>query len=97
MNSSVTIDDNLRKKIKKLAAELDTTQGDIVFRAIAEFEKKLNIDVKQHNKIARTIIQSAISDQPQLRWRKKIREKLLQPGIDIDELEIRSWGDLSED
>jgi hypothetical protein len=97
MNSSITVNNNLRKKIKKLAAELDTTQGDIVAQAILEFEAKLEKKNTTHNKIARNIIKSAISDNPSLEWRKKTREKFMQPGIDIEELEIRSWSDLSED
>ena len=97
MNSSITVDNNLRKKIKKLAAELDTTQGDIVAQAILEFEAKLGKNIEKHNSIARNIIKLAISDNPNLKWRKKIREKFIQPGIDIENFEIRSWSDISED
>ncbi|MHA1519875.1 MAG: hypothetical protein ACTSVZ_12920 [Promethearchaeota archaeon] len=97
MNSSITVDNDLRKKIKKLAAELDTTQGDIVAQAIQKFEDTLRNSNETHNTIARDIIKSATSDNPKLKWRKHIREKCLQPGIDIEELEIRTWSDMGED
>jgi ribosomal protein L10 len=44
IKSSVAIDTNLRKKLKKLAAILDMTQGEIISQAVEEYEKKvLNI------------------------------------------------------
>ncbi|MHA1673522.1 MAG: hypothetical protein ACTSYI_07830 [Promethearchaeota archaeon] len=97
MNSSITVDANLRKKIKKLAAELDTTQGDIVAQAIFDFEANLGKTFKKQNDIARNIMKSATFDNPKLKWRLNIREKCSRPGIDIEELEIRSWGDMGED
>ena len=92
-NKPISIDDNLQKKIKKLAAELDTTQSDIVARAITEFESRLGNYTEGHNQIAWNIIKSAISGKPKFAWRKKTRERLTQPGIDIGELEIRSWSE----
>ena len=37
--SSVTIPDDLRRKIKQLAAFFDTSQADIIKRAITEYEQ----------------------------------------------------------
>ena len=46
---------------------------------------------------ARKRMKAEIENNPKLEWRRNIREKLSAPGIDIEELEIRSWSDLSED
>ncbi len=97
MNSSITVDANLRKKIKKLAAELDTTQGDIVAQAILDFEANLGKTFEKQNDVARNIMKSTTLDNPKLKWRQNIREKCSRPGIDIEELEIRSWSDMGED
>ncbi len=98
MDSSITVDNLLFKKIKKLAAELGTTQSEVVERALEEFEKMiLNSKHYPPDTEARKLMKAEVDNNPKLEWRRSIREKLSSPGIDIDELEIRSWGDLSED
>ena len=39
VKTTVAIDNDLRKMIKKLAAWLDISQGEVIRRAIAEYEK----------------------------------------------------------
>ena len=88
MASTVTIDNDLRKRIKKLAAELDTTQGEIIREAIELFEMS-GLD-QEDNLIpgTREMIKNTISKHDRKEWKKKIREKLSQPGIDIDDLRM---------
>ena len=89
MNSSVTVSNTLRKKIKKLAADLDSTQGEIVTQAIAMFEESLRDNKITHNSKARDIMKSATQNNPKLAWRKKIRETLSKPGIDLETFNIQ--------
>ena len=61
--TSVTISDELRRKLKKFAAKYDTTQADIIEKALEIFEKyeaqqNLNIfrkELVENNKSAQTI------------------------------------------
>ena len=86
MTSSVTIDDELRKKIKKLAAELDTTQENIVEQAIILLEMKLSTRPDEQDLKAREIIQKAVEKRKDIPWRKKIRKAIQSPGIEMDEM-----------
>jgi hypothetical protein len=97
MPSSVTVDENLRKKIKKLAAELDTTQGDIISRAIGLFEKEIGLKGYAPNPKAREIIQKAVNKRKNLQWRIKIRQALRSPGPLIEDMRISNWGEIPAD
>lgn len=96
MTTSVTIDDELRKKIKKLAAELDTTQGNIVEQAIELLEWKLSTEPDEQDPKAREIIQRAVEKRKDIPWRKKIRKAIQRSGIEIDEMRISAWGEVTE-
>lgn len=97
MPSSVTVDDELRKKLKKLAAELDTTQGEIISRAVSLYEKEIGIKLYSPNPKARKAIQRAVEKRKELQWRKLIRKALRSPGPLIDEIRISSWGEIAAD
>lgn len=91
MASSVTVDDELRKKIKKLAAEHDTTQGEIIKIAIELYEKASK---QMRNEIipeARSIIKQDLERHEREDWKKEIRKKLTAPGIDIDEMRMEVY------
>ncbi len=97
MVSSVTIDDELRRKIKKIAAILDTTQGEVVARAITLFEQQMGNESYAPHPEARNYIQKAALLRQDISWRIKIRNALKKPGPDIDDIRISLWGDLVED
>ena len=97
MPSSVTVDDDLRRKIKKLAAELDTSQGEIVSRAIALFEKEIGFESNTPNPKARKIMRKAAVKRKNISWRKEIRKALKKPGLTVDDVRITSWEALDED
>jgi len=96
MPSSVTVDDALRRKIKKLAAELDTTQGEIVSRAIELFEKTLSAESYSPDPEARRLISEAAKRRQDIPWRKKVREALRKPGPHIEDLRISRWSEVVE-
>ena len=95
MASSVTVEDSLRKKIKRIAAELDTTQGDVISRAVKLLEDNMHQKEPQSS-TARKIMKDAVRGSKDKK-RQKIREKLSKHGIGIDEIKIVSWGDIDED
>ena len=95
MPSSVTVDDELRKKLKKLAAELDTTQGEIISRAVSLYEKEIGATLYSPNPKAREIIQKAVEKRKQLQWRRLIRKSLESPGPSIDDMRISNWGEIN--
>ncbi|MHA1236344.1 MAG: ribbon-helix-helix protein, CopG family [Candidatus Hodarchaeales archaeon] len=95
MPSSVTVDDELRKKLKKLAAELDTTQGDIISQAVSLYEKEIGLKLYAPDPKARKVIQRAAKQQKDIQWRKLIRKALLSPGPQIEEMRISNWGELT--
>ena len=97
MPSSVTVDEDLRKKIKKLAAELDTTQGDIISRAIGLYEKEIGMRGYSPNPKAREIIQKAANKRKNIQWRKTIRNALKSPGPLIEDMRISNWGEIPAD
>ncbi|OLS22340.1 MAG: hypothetical protein HeimC3_31390 [Candidatus Heimdallarchaeota archaeon LC_3] len=96
MPSSITVNDKLRRKIKKIAAELDTTQGEVVAKAIDQFE--INFFVKNYIPIpeARKLIRDSYLKRKNIKWRKTIRNALSKPGPTIDEMRISSWGIIDE-
>jgi len=89
MVSSVAIDDDLRRKLKLLAAKYDTTQAEIIRRAIKLFaaresipEHRISFRVREELERASAIV---FRTNPR---RKRIVEALNKPGIDIDELRM---------
>ncbi|MFQ6126017.1 MAG: hypothetical protein ACE5R6_15630 [Candidatus Heimdallarchaeota archaeon] len=89
MVSSVAIDDDLRRKLKLLAAKYDTTQAEIIKRAIELFEARKSIPEHHISSRVREELERAsvivFRTNPR---RKRIAEALNKPGIDIDELRI---------
>jgi len=89
MVSSVAIDDQLRQKLKILAAKYDTTQAEIIRRAIALLEASedfsISIISKQVNQVLKNASITVYLDDSR---RKAIADKLSHPGIDIDDLRI---------
>ena len=99
IKTTVAIDSDLRKIIKKLAAWLDISQGEVIRRAIAEYEKVIiNKDIypntskdKVKKEIA-TILQAATDaiweDDTKTR---EIQEKLKKGPSSIDEVILNNW------
>jgi len=99
IKTTVAIDSDLRKIIKKLAAWLDISQGEVIRRAIAEYEKAIiNKDVypntskdKIKKEIA-TILQAATDAvwEDDIKTRE-IQEKLKKGPSSIDEVILNNW------
>lgn len=90
MSSSVAIDDELRRKLKILAAKYDTTQAEIIKKALELFEgQEMNRQKNISPKVEKMLKEANTSVLSQNTRRKKIITALNKPGIDIDELRIK--------
>ncbi|MHA1728302.1 MAG: hypothetical protein ACTSWY_06180 [Promethearchaeota archaeon] len=89
MNTSVAISSKLRKRLKILAAKYDTSQAEIIRKALDKFEQE---EVIKRNSIPPNIqkILDNATDQvlKENKHRKHVFEKLKQPGPDFDELRV---------
>ncbi len=97
--TSVTISEKLRKRLKKLAAEYDTTQGEIIERALDMMEgKKPNTkDIsKKDNEIENILHKSSQEVRQKDPRLKRIHEILEADGISIDDIISYTW-DTNED
>jgi len=92
--TTVAIDRELRKIIKKLAACLDISQGEVIRRTIAEFEKSIinknvypNTSKEKVKKEIDTILQAATDAvwEDDIKTRE-IQEKLKKGPSTVDEL-----------
>ncbi|HME55263.1 MAG TPA: ribbon-helix-helix protein, CopG family [Candidatus Lokiarchaeia archaeon] len=99
--TTVAIDDALRKRIKRLAAWLDLTQGEIINNAINEYEK---IVMEEHvnegnerdhdSKLAR--VQSMLKEATERMWQidpeaMAIQQRLMEGPGTIDDIMVRKW------
>lgn len=91
------MDDSLRRRIKQLAAILDTSQGEVVARGVDLLEKTLQKQPDHNEHPARKIMKEAADQRKEITWRQSIREKLREPGLPIDEIIISNWSDFVED
>ncbi len=97
--TTVAIDSDLRKIIKKLAAWLDISQGEVIRRAIAEFEKSVivknvypNISKEKLKNEIDTLLQAATDAvwEDDIKTRE-IQEKLKKGPSTIDEVILNNW------
>lgn len=101
--TTVAINDSLRKRIKKLSALLDVSQGEIIEKAIEEYEHVVFSKIKQttrNDKNAtknppndvKDVLEAATRDvwasDPET---KAIQQKLLSTPGTIDDFILDSW------
>jgi hypothetical protein len=93
MPTSITISDQLRKKIKKMAALLDTSQAEIIARAIDEYEKKFIPSETFTDPVVIIEIKKAseriYSKYPE---RKKRCQRLMKANDILDSISPSIWG-----
>ena len=91
--SSVTIPNDLRRKIKQLAAFFDTSQADIIKRAITEYEQlhapKEDITNPEFVVHLTKVSNDVHHNDPDRRTRF---EKLSAPGVAIEAITPAIWG-----
>lgn len=95
----VAIDKDLRKLIKKLAAWQDISQGEVIKRAIAEYEniilnkekslKKKKVDSeKEIHHLLQAATDAIWTQDPET---KRIQQKLKKEPNSIDEFILNNW------
>jgi len=97
--TTIAVDKSLRKLIKKLAAWLDISQGEVIKRAIAEYEKKILTQNKRLDKNDDDIkikIQEILKASTESVWMKdqktkEIQQKLLKDIESLDDYLLNNW------
>ncbi len=101
--TTVAIDKELRKKLKKLSAWLDITQGEVIKRALGIFEKELlknrGGNTKENNtlnKISAIEVKQVLKDATKIVWKmdpeRKATQQKLSSGTDtIDNYILNNW------
>ncbi len=91
--SSVTIPDDLRRKIKQLAAFFDTSQADIIMRAISEYEQ-LHVPKEDITDPELIVHLTKVSNEVHRNDsdRRTRFEKLSAPGVAIEAITPAIWG-----
>ncbi|MHA1971730.1 MAG: hypothetical protein ACTSW1_01985 [Candidatus Hodarchaeales archaeon] len=89
MVSSVAIDDEIRRRLKLLAAKYDTTQAEIIKRALEAFEaleiqKQARVSLRVEKMLEKATLE-VLKDYPR---RRKIIEALSKPGPSIDDMRM---------
>jgi len=93
MPSSVTIPEELRRKIKQLAAFFNISQAEIIERAIIEYER-LYLPKDDITDLELIVYLTKISNDVHSKdpERKKRFDKLNAPGVPIESITPAIWG-----
>ena len=99
IKTTVAIDTDLRKTIKKLAAWLDISQGELIKRAIAQYEKVIlnqGIDFDPSEKSDKKVIDKILQAATEAIWledpeTKTIQQKLKKGRITLDKILLNNW------
>jgi len=105
MNSrtTVAIDNELRKKLKKLSAVLDITQAEVIKRALFVYEKEIfknkdttNQEKTINNEKSKIMVEEILKKATEIIWkqdpiRKAIQEKLYKGPETIDDFILNDW------
>ena len=90
--SSVTVDPQLRKRLKKLAALKDTTQAIVIKEALDLLEEKMQQNQNEKSKHpGQEILDDFINSIELEDWEIELMEKLESDGIDIDSLRMEFY------
>jgi len=97
--STVAVDVDLRKKIKKLSALLDLSQGELIRQAVAEFEQKLlkrngppeKKDLNETERINLAFKEATMEVWAKDTKTKKIQQKLMEGPETIDDFILNEW------
>jgi predicted transcriptional regulator len=101
-HTTVAIDQDVRRKLKKLASLLDVSQGEVIKQALAILEEKIitgkrepresnplaRIDKKEIGRILQDATRKVWGANPEI---KRIQEKLFSGPETIDDFIINDW------
>ncbi len=99
IKTTVAIDTDLRRTIKKLAAWLDISQGELIKRAIAQYKKIIlnqGTDLDPSEKTGKDEIDTILQAATEAIWledpeTKAIQQKLKKGRISLDKILLNNW------
>jgi predicted transcriptional regulator len=99
--TTVAIDDTLRKRIKKLAAWLDLTQGEVIGKAIEAYEKVAfqagqNEQDEDESKLKEAKVRRILKQATEREWQsdpeaRELQQRLMSGPETIDDFVIKKW------
>lgn len=95
MTTTVTVDDDTRKKLKRLAAVLDATQGEVIERALRLYEDQV-LGRRSRRKISRRVVKALTEASLKIRrsdleW-ARISKTIDSAAVSVEEFVAASWG-----
>lgn len=95
MTTTVTVDDDVRKKLKRLAAVLDATQGEVIERALRLYEEQV-MGQRSKRKISRSVLEALKEASSKIRhsdpkW-ARISRTIEDTSVSLEEFVAASWG-----
>jgi predicted DNA-binding protein len=95
LNTTVTVDEDTRRRLKRLAATLDETQGSIVRKALALYETRLKGRSVQR-RVSRRVAQELKKASTTIRKKDPkwamVSEVMEQDAMSIEEFSPAVWG-----
>jgi len=95
LNTTVTVDNETRRRLKRLAAVLDETQGNIVRRAVALLESRLrggSVDRKVPRRVAEELEKASTAIRKRdAKW-AMVSDIVEQATTPMEELSPAMWG-----
>ena len=95
MNTTVTVDNETRRRLKRLAAVLDETQGNIVRRAVALLESRLrggSVERKVPRRVAEELEKASTAIRKRdAKW-AMVSDIVEQATTPMEELSPAMWG-----
>jgi len=95
LTTTVTVDDDIRKKLKRLAAVLDATQGEVIERALRLYEEQV-MRQRSQRKISRSVLEALKEASLRIRrsdpkWARTSRT-IETSSVSLEEFIAASWG-----
>ncbi len=95
MTTTVTVDDDVRRKLKKLAAVLDVTQGEVIERALRLYEDQV-LHRESRSKTARKVLDALTEASSKVRrsdpeW-ARVSRTIENAARSIEEFAGARWG-----
>lgn len=95
LTTTVRVDDETKKKLKRLAAALDATQSDVIGRALRLYEGQV-MGARLRRKISRRVLEalraaSSKISQSDPKW-ARVSRTIESSSVSVEEFVAASWG-----
>jgi len=95
LTTTVTVDDEIRRKLKRLAAMLDITQGEVIEKALEQYENRV-VGHGAERRVSRRVLQAIREASARVRrsdpeW-ARISRRIETSAISLEESISEAWG-----